>query len=781
MCAPPANSRHQSAASSNSNCLQCSTSSAFSMPSRCNSSPPVSQSRNASISSNHNSSAKASKRVASKASTKVPEVQIPKSPGLIGLKNLGNTCYMNAALQALSNCPEFTNPLVENVRNIYKPGLAQSFAILLHRMWIGDPSFMSRYLNPSTGRLIEPKLVHYHYLSPEDIWHEVRVVYPTFRSYFQQQDAQEFLRCFLNQIHEELKVRILDEPPSTTLTECTVPSYLLSSSSTASLPSLTQAPSMENAKTQSTAASSFQSRSDSFVGLNIVDYNIRPVITGNQSLSVPARSNCASLSSSLSVNSTNVAWPSSETLITSISANGICSNELDTESNGCSLNETGDYPLHRPKITSSCQELFSSVPTHNLNLTDSDSRLSSLRCDAESSLSNGIQKVSAKTSASKHTKYKSIVSEVFDGQLISSVQCLSCKNVSTVKETFQDLSLPIPNKEYISERRRTALASLPAHLNDRTVSESSCTTGTSELSHLTNEHYTLERPILNRRRRPGATGLTKTWQFGITILRFALLCITRVYKMAIGEMHKLLRWLLHWICGPSISLDDCLAAFFSTDELSGNNKYRCDKCKRLCNGIKYANILEAPPILCIHLKRFKHELMYTSKIHNTVSFPLHGLDLSPYIHQNAGSVVYDLVSLVCHRGNYNSGHYTTYALNHAQNLWFVYDDKIVQTVSESTVAQTQAYVLFYRKRTESIERDMNEDADAESGDDSNTSTSEQIGSISRIKSLLRRSFRNDHDPLEGLRLRRRYARPNSQDLTATVDPCNKDILDDIQL
>jgi len=84
-------------------------------------------------------------------------------------------------------------------------------------------------------------------------------------------------------------------------------------------------------------------------------------------------------------------------------------------------------------------------------------------------------------------------------------------------------------------------------------------------------------------------------------------------------------WVVAWILGPSVSLQDCLSAFFSADELKGDNMYSCDKCCKLRNGVKYSKVLELPEILSIHLKRFRHELMYSSKISSHVSFPLEGM------------------------------------------------------------------------------------------------------------------------------------------------------------
>ena len=46
----------------------------------------------------------------------------------------------------------------------------------------------------------------------------------------------------------------------------------------------------------------------------------------------------------------------------------------------------------------------------------------------------------------KHKTYRSVITDIFDGKLNSSVQCLTCDRVSTTTESFQDLSLPIPSQ-----------------------------------------------------------------------------------------------------------------------------------------------------------------------------------------------------------------------------------------------------------------------------------------------------------------------------------------------
>lgn len=66
--------------------------------------------------------------------------------------------------------------------------------------------------------------------------------------------------------------------------------------------------------------------------------------------------------------------------------------------------------------------------------------------------------------------------------------------------------------------------------------------------------------------------------------------------------------------------------------------------------------LQSVQILCIHLKRFRHEVMYSFKISSHVSFPLEGLNMQPFLAKDSPSQVttYDLLSVICHHGTAGS-------------------------------------------------------------------------------------------------------------------------------
>ncbi|KAF8972765.1 hypothetical protein BDZ97DRAFT_1649812 [Flammula alnicola] len=125
-----------------------------------------------------------------------PDTQI----GTSGLKNLGNTCYMNAPIQCLSatvpfarfftegrwkNAVNYTNPLGS------KGKLAGAFAKLLHEMWGGDLP----------------------YLTPIDFRKSICQLKSQYNG-SDQHDSQEFLSFLMDGIHEDLN-RILAKPSYT--------------------------------------------------------------------------------------------------------------------------------------------------------------------------------------------------------------------------------------------------------------------------------------------------------------------------------------------------------------------------------------------------------------------------------------------------------------------------------------------------------------------------------------------------------------------------------------
>ncbi|CAH1392712.1 unnamed protein product [Nezara viridula] len=429
--------------------------------------------------------------------------------GLVGLQNLGNTCYMNAALQSLVNTP----PLVDYFLNCSlisgpKPQVTRAFHRLVVDIWSrGDG-----------------------YLAPQGLLYAIRHSHPMYRG-FQQHDSQEFLRCLLDQIHEEMK-----------------------------------APCLEPLRQEH-------------------------YLTEREDMS-------------------------------------------DVEN---ASSETEDYETCDSGVSE--QSSQSDETGGRLSMNRSSSFIEKIQWKQHFIALNGTP-----VKVKKQLSYRSIVSDVFNGTLLSSVQCLTCNRVSSRVETFQDLSLPIPNRDTIY-----------------ILHQSSVSPGPTKCSHL----YS-----------PDQSWLSWLWD-----------CVC------------------YWIWGPQVSLHDCLSAFFSADELKGDNMYSCEKCQKLRNGVKYSRLMSCPEILCIHLKRFRHEPALPSKISSHVSFPLTGLDLAPFMGKDCrnGVTKYDLVSVICHHGHGgSSGHYTCLAKNRTTGEWYEYDDHCVTPISN--VASARAYVLFYRKDNSKISR-----------------------------------------------------------------------------
>ncbi|XP_068604641.1 ubiquitin carboxyl-terminal hydrolase 33 [Brachionichthys hirsutus] len=534
--------------------------------------------------------------------------------GLTGLKNIGNTCYMNAALQALSNCPPLTQFFLEcggMVRTDKKPALCKSYQKLVSDLW---------HKNRSS------------YVVPTTLFQGIKAINPMFRGY-SQQDSQEFLRCLMDQLHEELK-----EP---------LPELSNQSSSIA----MDDGPEEDNRSQSDNDFQSCESCGSSERADNELQGANMPIDGTNEAeMLIPGEDEVQA----------NREWQKEKNMINDFYRSG--GNGVLGGSTGVDVDKDVDTTTGTTAIISSqgaikAQRAPDSFPDIQMSTRPQSPvpmeglipKMSSSPPKAACgwpSLNPAHKKGIASFSPPKkkrQKKYRSVISDVFDGTIVSSVQCLTCDRVSVTLENFQDISLPIPGKEDL------------AKLHSST-------------------HQ---------------TSLVKAGSCG------------DAYAPQ-GWVAFVMEYIKSWFWGPAVTLQDCLAAFFARDELKGDNMYSCEKCKKLRNGVKFCKVQSLPEILCIHLKRFRHELMFSTKISTHVSFPLEGLDLQPFLAKDGSAQTsnYDLLSVICHHGTASSGHYIAYCRNDVNNLWYEFDDQSVTEVSESCVQNAEAYVLFYKKSNE---------------------------------------------------------------------------------
>ena len=117
--------------------------------------------------------------------------------GLVGLDNIGNTCYMNTAIQCLSNCKILTNYFLDDSYPKYnnndnsnknKGKIVNVYSELIKHIWYGKQIS----------------------LIPSDFKNTIGEINPIFKGN-EQQDSQEFLSFLLKKLFEDLN-KVLKAP-----------------------------------------------------------------------------------------------------------------------------------------------------------------------------------------------------------------------------------------------------------------------------------------------------------------------------------------------------------------------------------------------------------------------------------------------------------------------------------------------------------------------------------------------------------------------------------------
>ncbi|KAL7465845.1 hypothetical protein ACHAXS_006157 [Conticribra weissflogii] len=206
-------------------------------------------------------------------------------------------------------------------------------------------------------------------------------------------------------------------------------------------------------------------------------------------------------------------------------------------------------------------------------------------------------------------------------------------------------------------------------------------------------------------------------------------------------------------------VQQALERFISIEHLDSG--YKCEKCGRLGKATKTSRLASIPPILTLHLKRFRYGSMSaasmsagsgsgnggsssrssrsargasnssysdpaisdyvgpsgSAKIEGHVPFKLI-LDMKPYLTPDLQSTIFKkalcrLFAVVVHTGkNSHSGHYVAYVCNVSKNEWWKMDDAKVIRASWGEVERAEAYMLFYRVMDHPVAKQLKLDAEA---------------------------------------------------------------------
>ncbi|KAL9236509.1 hypothetical protein vseg_011170 [Gypsophila vaccaria] len=147
------------------------------------------------------------------------------------------------------------------------------------------------------------------------------------------------------------------------------------------------------------------------------------------------------------------------------------------------------------------------------------------------------------------------------------------------------------------------------------------------------------------------------------------------------------------------SLKDAMKKFFQAEILDGNNKYKCERCKKLVTAKKQMSVLQAPNVLVVQLKRF--EGIFGGKIDRMIAFE-EILVLSSFMCKASQDPhpEYSLFATIVHSGfSPESGHYYAY-IKDAVGRWYCCNDAYVTISNLQEVLMEKAYILFFTRTSQ---------------------------------------------------------------------------------
>ncbi|CAF1196465.1 unnamed protein product [Adineta steineri] len=615
------------------------------------------------------------------------------TPGLCGLSNLGNTCFMNSALQCISNVPALTDYFLrrEYLQHInrdnplgMKGDVAQAYGDLITNMWSGK----------------------INYYAPKSLKQNVARYAPQFSGY-SQQDSQEFMSFLLDGLHEDLNL-IKQKPYMEKKDDDGI---------------------AEDAKLASEYWDYYRKRNQSkihdifhgqiksvvqclecktlgrtfdpicFLSLPLPNkkkiriFKIEYIRLNGQIKYYYIKSNERGRMHNLlkdfcerfqpkQKNDTHEPMDAEDE---SSSSNTINSNNQDDEQEE-DLTLAPDYDGHQPK-----PELILPVEVYNhrIHLQYSDDAL----------LTNILER-------DQIVFYEVPVSLKKENNETILMPCL----FRTADNLHQNFGLPIylniPRHKCTGKHIQDALqssignflplsSSLPSDKSPYTAScvfNQNYTQTTKTLSTCLDEHIDFNRTnttlvvdvspsVVEKYEQDEKKRIDKDRQPSSS---------TNNSGVQTRSQHK----------QSTTSLLDCFKYFTTKETLSDNDQWYCPKCKQLKNASKKIDLWLLPKILIVQLKRFNYTRHYRDKIDLFIDCPIYDLDLSNFVLNPAekANAKYDLIAVSNHMGGLGGGHYTAHAKNTHDQKWHTFDDSCVTDIDENNVISKSAYVLIYQQQ-----------------------------------------------------------------------------------
>uniref|UniRef100_A0A8C2TRA5 Ubiquitin carboxyl-terminal hydrolase n=1 Tax=Coturnix japonica TaxID=93934 RepID=A0A8C2TRA5_COTJA len=584
-----------------------------------------------------------------------------EQPGLCGLSNLGNTCFMNSAIQCLSNTPPLTeyflNDKYQEELNFDNPlgmrgEIAKSYAELIKQMWSGK----------------------YSYVTPRAFKTQVGRFAPQFSGY-QQQDCQELLAFLLDGLHEDLnrirkkpyiQLKDADGRPDKVVAEEAWENHLKRNDSiivdifhglfksTLVCPECAKISVTFDPFCYLTLPLPMKKERTLEVFLVRMDPLAKPM---QYKVVVPKIGNILDLCTALSALS------------------GVAADKMI-------VTDIYNHRFHR--IFAMDENLSSIMERDDIYVTEDTEQVIIPVCLREkcrhTSYSHSGSSLFGQPFLIFETDFNSVLSIL---PHISLLNCLGeMETDEQDDESSQDQELPSENENSQSE---------DSVGGDNDSENGLCTEDTCKGQPLTGHKKRLFTFQFNNL---GNTDINyikdDTRHIRFDDRQPRLDGKSRGTGWAMFDCDILFSLCFHGILFPLYAAY-AIGIFISF-------RY-CPNCKEHQQATKKFDLWSLPPVLVVHLKRFSYSRYWRDKLDTLVGFPINDLDMSEFlINPNAGPCRYNLIAVSNHYGGMGGGHYTAFAKNKDDGKWYYFDDSSVSIACEDQIVSKAAYVLFYQRQ-----------------------------------------------------------------------------------